>query len=250
MKTFMIFSANNSLRFLVLFLLFVDFTVTNVLAQSNVGNKYGLNVVNEVKLFQSQIDLDSNLKMISVAKEIPAAILDLRYATAANFMHMKLYPTLQTTYLRLPAANALKKVIAELAIKQLTIKIFDAYRPYYVTEQMWEKVKDSRYAADPSKGSGHNRGIAVDVTIVDLLTKKEITMPTGFDNFSDTAHQDFNRLPEDVIRNRLLLKTTMEKYGFIGLETEWWHFSLPDADHYDLLNLSFEALDKLSKEKD
>lgn len=245
----MINNVNNYSRFLVMFLLFVDFTFTNVLAQSNVGNKYGLNVVNEVKLLQSQIELDSNMKMLSVSKEIPGAILDLKYATTDNFMHMKLYPTLQTTYLRLAAANALKKVIADLSKKQLTIKIFDAYRPYFITEQMWEKVKDSRYAADPSKGSGHNRGIAVDVTIVDLLTKKEITMPTGFDNFSDSAHQDFTQLPSDVINNRMLLKTTMEKYGFVALETEWWHFSLPGADQYDLLNLSFEALEKLSKEQ-
>ena len=248
-ETNMIYSANNSLRWLVLFLIINCLSSTNVLAQSNVGNKYGLNVVNKLKLVQNEITLDSNKKMVDVLREIPTVVLDLKYASINNFMHVKLYPTLHTTYLRLPAVNALRKVVADLEIKGLTIKIFDAYRPYATTEQMWERVKDSRYAADPSKGSGHNSGIAVDVTIVDLRTKKEITMPTGFDNFSDTAHQDFMQLPEAVLQNRLLLKRTMEKYGFVPLETEWWHFSLPDPDHYELLDLSFDDLKKLSKQK-
>ena len=248
-ETNMIYSANNSLRWLAFFLIINCLTSTNVLAQSNVGNNYGLNVVNKLKLLQNEITVDSNKRMVDVLREIPSVVLDLRYAGINNFMHIKLYPTLHTTYLRLPAASALKKVVTDLKAKGLTIKIFDAYRPYSVTEQMWEKVKDSRYAADPAKGSGHNRGIAVDVTIVDLRTKKEITMPTGFDNFSDTAHQDFLQLPKEVLQNRLLLKTTMEKYRFVPLETEWWHFSLPDPDHYELLDLSFDDLKKLSKQQ-
>lgn len=245
----MIYSANNSLTWLVFFLILNGLTSTNVLAQSNVGNKYGLNIVNKLKLLQNEITVDSNKGMVDVLRKIPSVVLDLKYASVNNFMHVKLYPTLRTTYLRLPAANELKKVVADLENKGLTIKIFDAYRPYSITEQMWEKVKDNRYAADPSKGSGHNRGIAVDVTIVDLRTRKEITMPTGFDNFSDTAHQDFMQLPEGVLQNRLLLKKTMEKYGFVPLETEWWHFSLPDPDHYELINLSFDDLKKLSKQR-
>ncbi len=243
----MIYSANNSLRGLLFFLIIYGLTSTNVLAQSNVGNKYGLNVVNKLKLFENEITVDSNKQMVDVLRKIPSVVLDLKYAGINNFMHAKLYPSLHTTYLRLPAANALKKVVADLESNGLTIKIFDAYRPYSITEQMWEKVKDGRYAADPAKGSGHNRGIAVDVTIVDLRTKKEITMPTGFDNFSDTAHQDFMQLPAEVVKNRLLLKSTMEKYGFVPLETEWWHFSLSNANNYELLNLSFDDLKKLSK---
>lgn len=243
----MIYSANNSLRGLLFFLIIYGLTSTNVLAQSNVGNKYGLNVVNKLKLFENEITFDSNKQMVDVLRKIPSVVLDLKYAGINNFMHAKLYPSLHTTYLRLPAANALKKVVADLESNGLTIKIFDAYRPYSITEQMWEKVKDGRYAADPAKGSGHNRGIAVDVTIVDLRTKKEITMPTGFDNFSDTAHQDFMQLPAEVVKNRLLLKSTMEKYGFVPLETEWWHFSLSNANNYELLNLSFDDLKKLSK---
>jgi len=82
-----------------------------------------------------------------------------------------LYPFVHTTFLRKPAADSLKKIVEELKKQHLTVKIFDAYRPYSITEKMWEKVKDDRYAADPSKGSGHNRGAAVDLTLIDLNSK-------------------------------------------------------------------------------
>jgi zinc D-Ala-D-Ala dipeptidase len=220
-------------------------TGTSISAQSNVVNKYGLYVVNDVKLLYSEMALDSNKQMVNLQKAIPAAVLNLKYATVHNFMHRKLYPHTHTTYLRLPAVTALKKVIAELKSQNLTIKIFDAYRPYSVTEEMWGTVKDDRYAADPSKGSGHNRGIAVDLTLINLHTKQELPMGTDFDNFSDTAHADFTGLSEKILQNRLLLKTTMEKYGFTGLETEWWHFSLPNANTFELLDISFNELKKL-----
>ena len=242
----MINEIKNYVKILLVFLIFFHFSGDTILAQSNVGNKYGLNVVDDIKLLQSEIAIDSNKKMIDVKKAIPSLVLDLRYATTNNFMHRKLYPVVTTTYLRLAAVNALKKVVIALNNKNLTIKIFDAYRTYSVTEEMWEAVKDSRYAADPSHGSGHNRGIAVDLTIADLQTKKELNMGTGFDNFSDTAHQDFIALPAKILENRVLLKTIMEKYGFIGLHTEWWHFSLPNATYYELLNISFDSLKKLN----
>jgi zinc D-Ala-D-Ala dipeptidase len=242
----MINEINNYVKILLVFLIFFHFSDKTILAQSNVVNKYGLNVVDDVKLLQSEVAIDSNKQIIDVKKAIPSLVLDLRYATTNNFMHRKLYPVITTTYLRLAAVNALKKVVIALNNKNLTLKIFDAYRPYSVTEEMWETVKDSRYAADPSKGSGHNRGVAVDVTIVNVQTKKELDMGTGFDNFSDTAHQDFIALPVKILENRILLKTIMEKYGFVGLDTEWWHFSLPNASDYELINIPFESLKKLN----
>jgi D-alanyl-D-alanine dipeptidase len=234
---------NNCLQ--VMFLTIFLFTGTIISAQSNVVNKYGLYVVKDVKLLCRQMALDSNKQMVDLRKAIPALVLDLKYATTDNFMHRKLYPPLHTTYLRLPAVTALKKVIAELIGQNLIIKIFDAYRPYSVTEEMWKTVKDDRYAADPSKGSGHNRGIAIDLTLINLHTKKELPMGTDFDNFTDTAHQDFTGLPQEILQNRLLLKTAMEKYGFTGLETEWWHFSLPNANTFELLDVPFNELKKL-----
>jgi D-alanyl-D-alanine dipeptidase len=110
---------------------------------------------------------------------------------------------------------------------------------------MWEKVKDDRYAADPSKGSGHNRGAAVDLTLIDATTGEELPMGTGFDNFSDTVHSDFKNLSPEILKNRDLLKTIMEKYGFKQLSTEWWHFYLPNSSSFELLDISFSGLKKL-----
>jgi zinc D-Ala-D-Ala dipeptidase len=206
----MIYKTNNPLKKMLLISIIFHFVVITVLAQSNIGNKYGLNVVDDVKLLQSEIVNNSNKKMIDIKKAIPSLVLDLRYSTTNNFMNRRLCPFLQTTYLRLAAVNALKKVVIALNNKNLTLKIFDAYRPYAVTEEIWEVVKDSRYAADPSKGRGHNRGIAVDLTIVNLRTKKELNMGTDFDNFSDTAHQDFAELRPTILQNRIVLKTIMK----------------------------------------
>lgn len=215
--------------------------------QSKIGNKYGLVVIKDIKILQNEIALDSNKRMENLRKLMPGIQLDLKYATMDNFMHEKLYPPTSNTFLRKPAADSLKKVIEYLKEKNLTIKIFDAYRPYSVTEKMWEQVKDSRYAADPSKGSGHNRGSAVDLTLIDLTTKKELNMGTGFDNFTDSAHIDFTNLPPDILNNRNILKSTMEKFGFVQLTTEWWHYYLPNSSSYELLDISFKDLQKMDK---
>ncbi|MEO6638786.1 MAG: M15 family metallopeptidase [Ginsengibacter sp.] len=220
-----------------------------VKAQSGNQNKYGLYIIDDVRSFQETVEGHSDKQMLNVRKSLPGATLDLRYATPNNFMHQQLYPPIHTTYLRRLAVAALQKVMEELKKQNLSIKIFDAYRPYSVTEKMWEIVKDDRYAADPSKGSGHNRGAAVDLTLVDIVTKVELPMGTGFDNFSDTAHNNFTALPAAVLNNRAILKSVMEKYGFINLATEWWHFSLPDASAFDLLDLSFDKLKKITKRK-
>src|SRR4051812_30308091 len=130
--------------------------------------------------------------MISLKSSVPLLVFDLRYATTNNFMHRRMYPAKTTdTYLRLPAVKALLQVQQELNKKSLGLKVFDAYRPYSVTKKFWELVHDERYVADPKKGSGHNRGIAIDLTIVDLKTGKELNMGAGFDNFTDSAHHDF-----------------------------------------------------------
>ncbi len=218
-------------------------------AQPGDKNKYGLNIIEDLKTFRQTVEADSKKQMLDVRKYLPGISLDLRYATLNNFMHQKLYPRIYTTYLRRPAVTALRKVIEELKKQNLSIKIFDAYRPYSVTEKMWEMVKDDRYAADPAKGSGHNRGVAIDLTLVDQKNKSELPMGTGFDNFSDTAHNDFTALPAEVLKNRAILKSIMEKYGFINLATEWWHFSLPNTSSFELLDLSFGDLKKFRYRK-
>jgi zinc D-Ala-D-Ala dipeptidase len=240
-----------TIRLHMLHIICIVFLLTHCTAygQDTLLNKYGLWVINNSATLKKTIDNNASKAMIDMKLYIPTIVLDLRYATNNNFMKTKLYPKTATTFLRKPAANALKNVQIELYKQGLGVKIFDAYRPYSVTEKMWEPVQDNRYAADPKKGSGHNRGVAVDLTIINLKTKKELDMGTGFDNFSDTAHTDFKNLPDAILQNRLLLKTTMENFGFKVLDTEWWHFYLPNAKEYELLDVSFDDLKKLNKKK-
>ncbi len=207
-----------------------------------------LKVVSSRKEYQQQVKQDSLHNMVLLHQFVPGLQYNLRYATTNNFMHRLMYPgNVDYTFLRLPAARALDSVQQSLAKQGLGLKVFDAYRPYAVTVNFWELVKDERYVANPAKGSGHNRGLAVDLTIINPSSGEALNMGTDFDNFSDTAHHSFTHLPEDVLRNRNLLKTTMERYGFKALETEWWHYSFPNNRQYDVLDISFRELKKLSR---
>jgi len=209
-------------------------------------NQYGLRVIKTIKSYRTAVAANHSQMMKGLKNFLPGIVLDLRYASTNNFMHQKLYPSLTNTYLRLPAADALYRVQKELLTRHLNLKIFDAYRPYSITEKMWEPIHDDRYVADPRKGSNHNRGIAVDLTIIDNNTKQELDMGTGFDNFSDTAHHDFTGLSPAILQNRSLLKNIMEKYGFKSFDTEWWHYALPNVSDFDLLDLSFRQLRKVT----
>jgi zinc D-Ala-D-Ala dipeptidase len=211
-------------------------------AQNLPVSAYGLKYINSIALYEKSLINHPEKQMISLAT-IPGIILDLRYATDSNFLHKKLYPdNTRTTFLRKPAYQALDSVAMDLGRRGLVLVIFDAYRPYSVTEMFWKSVKDERYAANPAKGSGHNRGISVDLTLADAKTHQLLLMPTDFDNFSDSAYQNFNNLDAKRLSNRNLLRQTMEKYGFIPLFSEWWHYSWPETGDFEVLDLSFDQL--------
>lgn len=210
-------------------------------AQDIPPNKYGLPVVNTMALYKQLVSADSNQALIDIMTYIPNIRKDVRYATSANFTHQILYPY-AGVYLRLPAAKALRAVQMELNEQGLGLIIYDAYRPYRITEKMWEIVPDERYAADPRNGSGHNRGIAVDLSIIELHTGKPVAMPTGFDDFTEKAHHDYAISDTIIAANRRLLRSTMEKYGFTPLATEWWHYYLKDNKQYPLMNIPFSSI--------
>jgi zinc D-Ala-D-Ala dipeptidase len=221
-----------------IFLTFISFAST---AQDSLNTHPP--VTSKWKQYKKQVKDDSSKKMVELKTLMPNIVYDLRYATVNNFMHRLMYPaTTSVTFLRSPAAAALANVQKELNEKGLGLKIFDAYRPYSVTVKFWELIKDERYVANPAKGSGHNRGIAVDLTIINSKTGEELNMGTGFDNFTDTAHQTFTNLPEEILQNRNLLKSVMEQYGFKALDTEWWHFFLADGERFELLDIDFRKL--------
>jgi len=207
-------------------------------------SKYGIPVIKDIAMYAATVKADSNKQMVEIKTLIPNIVYDLKYASDKNFMRRNMY-SLRTnyTFLRLPVVKALAQVQKELNEKGMGLKIFDAYRPYSVTEKFWELVMNEKYVADPKKGSGHNRGTAVDLTIIYMHNGKELQMPTGFDNFSDTAHYTFMNLPFDALQNRKMLKDMMEKYGFKIFETEWWHFSWPDEkNYYEAMDVDFKDL--------
>jgi D-alanyl-D-alanine dipeptidase len=216
-----------------------------IYAQKLPVSPYGLSYINTISLYKETLRNHPEKEMLPLSN-IPGVVLDLRYAGTDNFLHRRLYPeNTKTTFLRKQAYEALDSVSRELAKRGIELVVLDAYRPYSVTIDLWNTVKDERYAANPAKGSGHNRGISVDLTLADAKTHKLLPMPTGFDNFSDTAYQNFNKVDSKRIANRELLKHVMEKYGFIPLFSEWWHYTWPETGDYEVLDLSFQELASL-----
>jgi D-alanyl-D-alanine dipeptidase len=171
--------------------------------------------------------------------------LDIRYATANNFMGVALY-TSAKAFLQRPAAKALLQAQKELVREGFGIIIFDAYRPWYVTKMFWEATPEGqrRFVADPAKGSRHNRGCAVDVTLYDLKTLKPVAMCSGYDEFSERAHPDYEGGTAEQRRHRKTLRLAMERAGFSVYEYEWWHFDYKDWQKYPILNQTFEELGK------
>ncbi len=198
-------------------------------------------VVRSAEELRKSVAADSRLAFVSLPQSMPGLVLDIRYATPNNFTKHVLYPR-AAAWLRAKPAEALKKVQEELAKKGLGLKIYDAYRPFSVTCSLWHYTTDRRYTASPRKGSHHNRGLAVDLTIVNLKTGAELPMGTGYDNFTDSAHHSFTKLPADVLANRRLLKGLMWKHGFNYIPTEWWHYHWRDKS-YDVLDMSFDDLE-------
>lgn len=210
-------------------------------------NEYGLQVINKIGYYKHVVKTDTTKQMVALKKYIPNVIFDWKYATTNNFTKQILY-TNPDAFMRIEAAEALYKVAIELQEKGLGLKIFDAYRPYTVTKKMWEVVPNERYAANPAKGSGHNRGAAVDLTLYNLNTGEELEMPTPYDDFTEKAHIGYTQLSSKALQNRATLINVMRKNGFIPLDTEWWHFYLPNAaQRFELMDLSFNKLRRIAK---
>jgi D-alanyl-D-alanine dipeptidase len=204
--------------------------------------------IRTVEELDSAKRINTQVRLIEIKQHPGKIALDLRYATKNNFTKRRMYPaSTQKTYLLNPAYEALQAAMVDFAKAGYYIKIFDAYRPYSVTVDFWELIHDERYVANPKNGSGHNKGISIDLTLINAKTGAELNMGTGFDNFSDTAHHSFQQLPIEIINNRKILKTTMEKQGFIALETEWWHYSLPNPKQYPVIDIPFKQLKKLNR---
>jgi len=153
-------------------------------------------------------------------------------STARNFTKTVVYSE-ATCRLRRSVAARLARVQVALEARGLGLKVFDCYRPLSVQRKFWTLVPDPRYVADPRKGSRHNRGAAVDLTLV-TSDGADIAMPTDFDDFSVRAHRDYAHLPADALANRATLAAAMVREGFVPMPTEWWHFDAPDWQRFPI----------------
>ncbi|WP_422859601.1 M15 family metallopeptidase [Flagellimonas sp. S174] len=164
---------------------------------------------------------------------------DLRYATENNFLKAKVYDCPEC-YTRAKTAKALIKANAEFMDKGYKIKFFDCYRPNFVQFKMWKIVPNPQYVANPVKGSIHNRGGAVDITLVDF-EGNDLDMGTDFDFFGKRAYHDNMDLSEEILSNRKFLKETMEKHGFWSIRTEWWHYNLSAGSNDKVANFKWDC---------
>ena len=162
---------------------------------------------------------------------------DLRYATPNNFLKEKVYDCAEC-YIRVKTAKALLEANADFKTQGVRIKFFDCYRPNFVQYMMWKIVPNPQYVADPKKGSIHNKGGAVDITL-ETLNGEELDMGTDFDFFGKKAYHDNTDLPQEILDNRKLLKETMERHGFWGIRTEWWHYNLATASNDKVANFKW-----------
>jgi D-alanyl-D-alanine dipeptidase len=180
-------------------------------------------------------------KLVELITLDPTIKLDIRYATDDNFVGKKVYPEARA-FLQKPAAKAVAKVHKELRDRGLGLVIFDGYRPWSITKLFWEVTPDEKrkFVANPAKGSKHNRGCAVDLSMFDLKTGKLVEMPSGYDEFSERASPDYKGGTTEQTANRELLRKLMEDAGFTVNPNEWWHFDHKDWEKYAIYDISFE----------
>ncbi|MBI4584503.1 MAG: serine hydrolase [Planctomycetes bacterium] len=175
----------------------------------------------------------------------PSLRFDIRYAAADNFMGAAMYEE-PRAFLQRPAAEALLRAHRALGEKGYGLLIHDGYRPWFVTRIFWEATppEQRHFVADPSKGSRHNRGCAVDLTLYDLKTGEPAEMVSGYDEFSARAYPDYPGGASLQRWHRELLRRAMEAEGFQVYEYEWWHFDYQDWRRYPILNLRFDQVSK------
>jgi D-alanyl-D-alanine dipeptidase len=181
--------------------------------------------------------------LVEIVRLDPTIQLDIRYATPDNIVGRPVYRQARA-FLQRPAAVALVRAHRALASRGYGLVVFDGYRPWSVTKLFWHEVRpDQRaFVADPKKGSMHNRGCAVDLSLYELPTGREATMPSAYDETSERASPDYTGgRPEDRAR-RDLLRTAMESEGFTVEPNEWWHFDYKDWKSYAILDIPFEAI--------
>ena len=206
----------------------------------------------------SQIDKEMNLmttnstkyNLVNIESVDSQILIALFYKTDQNFTGEAIYPPDAQAYLRQPVAQALSKANKQFMEDGYKIKVWDAYRPFYLQKTLWKTFPDQRYVKQPietngvkESGSSHSKGAAVDMTLVHRDSEEELAMPTIFDDFTEKAHRDYMDLPQHIIDNRDYMEQIMKQYGFEGLPTEWWHFDWQQSQDFEFIDVPINNLD-------
>ena len=200
-------------------------------------------VFSNIKDYHKDIRVNPEHELLEINKEAPSIKLDIKYATIHNFSGVAVYNQARA-FARKPVVDALKEIQSELRMQGLGLKIFDAYRPYSVTVKFWKvtPLAKKEFVANPKTGSRHNRGCAVDLTLIDLKTGEELEMPTPYDSFAAEASPTFEDVSSLQKQNRDLLINIMENNGFKVIKNEWWHYDFNGWDKFPLMDIPFEKL--------
>lgn len=187
---------------------------------------------------------DDPKRLLELVTLDPAIKLDMRYATTNNFTGQILYDEARA-FLVTPAAHALVQASKAAQADGYGLTIYDAYRPWRITKKLWDATPagpKKNYVANPKRGSKHNRGCAVDLSLHQLQDGQLVEMPTGFDDFSEKAHRDYMGASEAAIANRTRLQHYMEDVGFAGLSNEWWHFDFTGWEQFPVMDVPFNRI--------
>jgi D-alanyl-D-alanine dipeptidase len=181
--------------------------------------------------------------LVELIKLDPSLHLDIRYATPNNFLGRPVY-TEARAFLQRPAAESLIRANKKLHEQGYGLLIFDGYRPWAVTKIFWDATPADKkiFVADPKEGSRHNRGCAVDLSMFDLKTGKEVEMTGAYDEMSDRSSIKYTGGTDDQRKRRDLLRSAMESEGFAVYEPEWWHYDYKDWQKYPILNIPFSDI--------
>jgi D-alanyl-D-alanine dipeptidase len=181
--------------------------------------------------------------LVELVKLDPTIKLDIRYATKNNFLGRSVYKQARA-FLERPAAEALVRINQALRKQGYGLIIHDGYRPWYVTKIFWDATPEDKrlFVADPAKGSRHNRGCAVDLSLFDLKTGLEVKMPSEYDEMTERSHINYACATPEAKTLRELLRAAMEAEGFAVYEPEWWHYDYKDWKEYPIINVKFSEI--------
>jgi D-alanyl-D-alanine dipeptidase len=221
--------------FIVFLLICVASSLTLVSCKPSYLNSSKSGVLRDIS---KEVDSNAFVNLKNYSNDF---VYDMKYATTDNFLKEKVYPC-DECFLRVKTVKALLQANKSFLDKGYKIKIYDCYRPKAIQKKMWKIVPDANFVANPKKGSIHNRGGAVDISLVDL-NGKELDMGTQFDFFGKEASHNYLNFSDIILANRTFLKETMLRYNFKSFDSEWWHYNLNGSSKDEVSNQKWRCAD-------